>query len=464
MDDNTSNEEAPHPDPEEEEVGNEVPNFEDDEVPDFGDDEVPDFGDDEVPDFGDDEVPDFGDVSIPGSDEEVQGEKGIVAGLFDKFFGSSWEMWIGSILLAVLSICLFVIKSPWGSSSGLVNWGDNLFGLMGTSFGNDATNIIDYRYAMLSVVMLLGALGSALLSKEFAVRVSPVPELGKGLLGGLLMGVGCVLGMGCTVGNFFSGLAALSGGAIVFVIGLVIGVFLAVKYLLWEMEEHPSWSSGRSWTYLQAKTTGTSFQPFLGAIVIILGGAIAFTYDSGTEKELMGFVLIGLLIGIVLQRSRWCIVRALRETFMTGDADPTVAIIAGVLVAMIGFTTIKVMRITSETSMVAANFWVPAIVGGIIFGLGMTIAGGCTVGATWRSGEGHVKLWLALIGIMIAGPLTAEYIKPGFLDILPASMNKQVFLPDHFTYSGSIVIMLTIFLLWYIFVNWNERTGKFTAL
>jgi len=124
-----SNEEAPEFDEEYEGVEDEVPDFGDDEVRDFGDDEVPDFGDDEVPDFDDevpdfgDEVPDFGDADIPGTQDDGPKDKGIVGGLFDKIFGSSWEMWIGSILLATLSICLFVIKSPWGSSGGLVNWG-----------------------------------------------------------------------------------------------------------------------------------------------------------------------------------------------------------------------------------------------------------------------------------------------------------------------------------------------------
>jgi uncharacterized membrane protein YedE/YeeE len=94
----------------------------------------------------------------------------------------------------------------------------------------------------------------------------------------------------------------------------------------------------------------------------------------------------------------------------------------------------------------------------------MTIAGGCTVGSSWRAGEGHVKLWLALIGIIIAGPLTAEYIKPTFLNMLPAWTKQQTFLPDYFTYLGAIIIMLLLLLLWYIFVKWNERTGKFSAM
>jgi len=397
------------------------------------------------------------------SDQSKKEEKGIFKELYDTFFAKSWEMWIGSILLAVLSICLFMIISPWGSSGGLLNWGQNFFSTLGLSLENSApiTAFLEYRYALLSLTMLLGALGAALLGKEFAIRIAPAGELVKGLFGGILMGIGCILGMGCTIGNFFSGWPALSAGAILFVLGLFIGVFIAVKYLLWEMEKHPKISSGKSATFLQAKTKGMSLQPLAGLIVVIIGAIIAFTL---TDNILFGFALIGLFIGIILQRSRWCIVRALREPFLTGDAEPAMAIIAGLTVGLLGFTLIKILGLGSEMSMVGSNFWIPAIIGGSIFGFGMTIAGGCTVGSTWRAGEGHVKLWLALIGIVITAPLTAEYIQPAFMSILPESVKQAVFLPDYFTYFGAIIIMLLILLLWYVFVKWNERTGKLSAM
>ena len=407
-------------------------------------------------------------------------EKGIFRELYDTLFAQSWKLWTGSIILAMLSICLFMIASPWGSSGGILNWGQNLFSGLGLSLDNSAptgiTFLLENKYAVLSIVVIIGALASALLGKEFAIRVAPGGELAKGLFGGLLMGIGCIIGFGCTIGNFFSGWAALSGGAIIFVMGLAIGVFFAVKYLLWEMEKHPKMSSGKSSTFLQAKTKGTSLQPLAGLIIILIGLALAFTFNDAT---LFGFALIGLFIGMILQRSRWCIVRALREPFMTGDAEPAVAIIAGLEIGLLGFTVIKILSIGSpasislwgtewarhvEMSMVASNFWMPAIIGGIIFGFGMTIAGGCTIGASWRAGEGHVKLWLALIGIIIAAPLTLEYIRPAFLNILPTWMKQQIFLPDYFTYLGSVIIMLLILLLWYIFVKWNERTGKFSAM
>jgi uncharacterized membrane protein YedE/YeeE len=399
------------------------------------------------------------------SDKAKTEEKGIFRELYDTFFAHSWKMWIGSIVLAMLSICLFIISSPWGSSGGILNWGQNLFSSIGLSLKNSApsgvTPILENKYAILSIVALMGAFGAALLGKEFAIRVAPVGELFKGLSGGLLMGVGCVIGMGCTIGNFFSGWAALSGGAIIFVVGLVIGVFFAVKYLLWEMEKHPKMSTGKSATFLQATTKRTSLQPLAGIIIVFIGIAFAFTF---TDNILFGFAFLGLFIGMVLQRSRWCVVRALREPFMTGDAESATAIIAGLLVGILGFTVIKIMGIGGEMTMVASNFWMPAIVGGIIFGFGMTIAGGCTIGSTWRAGEGHVKLWLALIGIFIAGPLTAEYIQPTFLNMLPAGLKQTLFLPNTYTYMGAIVIMLLILLIWYVFVKWNERTGRFSAM
>jgi len=436
-----------------------------DEVP--ADEETPEDLPEDIESEIEDEEEDEEEEEEDEEDEDEEPEVGIFNGLYNKFFANSWEMWVGSIILAILSIGLFMIKSPWGSSGGLLNLGQNLFHLIGMPFDESApsgvTDFWDSRYGMLSIMMLIGAFASALLGKEFAVRISPIGELVKGLIGGLLMGVGCVLAMGCTVGGFFTGWAAMSGGALIFVVGLVIGVFIAVRYLIWEMMKFPNISSGKSWTFLQPKSEGPSLHPFVGAIVLVVGAAIALIYDVGVENVLIGFVLIGLLIGVVLQRSRWCIVRAVREPFMTGDADPAVAIIAGILVGLFGFTIIKIMGIAPELTMVGANFFVPALVGGLIFGFGMTVAGGCTVGSTWRAGEGHVKLWFALLGIVIAAPLTAEFIKPAFLDVLPATVQKQVFLPEYFGYPGSVFIMVLILLLWYLFVQWNERTGKLSA-
>jgi uncharacterized protein len=401
---------------------------------------------------------------------EPVSEQGGIKHLLRLMFGKSWPMWIGGILLGVGNICLFIVLNPWGASGGILNWGQNIFNSIGIiSFGSaeaalPAVNA--HPYAILCFLMLLGAFIAALMSKEFAFRIPPIGENVKGFIGGILMGIGAIIGLSCTIGGFFSGWAALSLGAIVFTVGLVIGTFVALKYLLFEMEKFPKISSGKSVSLLSAATNRKSIQPLIGIIALVLGLVIAYNLGKGGNKVLVSYVLLGLFFGFVCQRSRFCIVRALREPFMTGESSAPIGLMAGILVSMFGFTFIKFMSsgTPKEMAWVFPHFWLPAIIGGIIFGLGMTLAGGCVVGSLWRAGEGQVKLWASLVGITIAMPLTSKYIAAPFFKALSPGLKQQVYLPQKIGYGWTILLFLFIILLWYLFVKWNEKTGKFSAL
>ncbi|MCD4702176.1 MAG: YeeE/YedE family protein [Candidatus Aegiribacteria sp.] len=388
-------------------------------------------------------------------------KKGSLRELYDIFFSKTWPMWVGGILLGVGNICLFIVLKPWGASGGVKNWGDNLFNAMGGEFSNmGAINL--FPYSVLCILLIMGSFAGALFSKQFALRFPPVGELFKGLFGGLFMGLGAVVGVSCTIGGFFSGWPALSLGAVVFTVGLVIGTWFAVKYLLFEVNKFPKLSSGKTLSILAAGKGKGSWQPILGAVVVIIGLIIAFRY-TGSSSVLAWYASIGLFFGLVCQRSRFCVVRALREPFMSGSSAPALAVMAGILVSMFGFVVLKFMGIRGEMLWVWPHFWVPAIVGGTIFGFGMTIAGGCTVGSLWRAGEGHIKLWASIIGMIVAMPLTAKFIKPAFFDALPDSMKQMYFLPEKIGYGPAVGIFLLLILIWYLFVKWNERTGKFSA-
>ena len=176
-------------------------------------------------------------------------------------------------------------------------------------------------------------------------------------------------------------------------------------------------------------------------------------------------------MGLICQRSRFCIVKAFRDPFMTGESDGSVGVMAGLLITLVGFTAIKFFGIgvgetsirAREMSWVFGQFWLRGLIGGFIFGLGMTVAGGCAVGTLWRVGEGQVKLWMAALGFLLISPLSKKFIVPAIVDALPHSMKFKNYLPDYFGYAGAVLIVLFIILIWYVFVKWNERTGKFSA-
>jgi len=71
---------------------------------------------------------------------------------------------------------------------------------------------------------------------------------------------------------------------------------------------------------------------------------------------------------------------------------------------------------------------------------------------------------MAALGIVVMTPVSRLFIVPFVRGILPKSMQEMVFLPDILGYTGAVVLMLLFLLLWYIFVKWNEKTGKFSAL
>jgi hypothetical protein len=401
---------------------------------------------------------------------ESSKEPNVLTQLFNTFFGKHWPVWVGGIVLGFLNVLLFAIKSPWGASGGIDNWGANLLTKLGLLHIESVTPTKLSLYGMLCLLIIFGSFAGALFSKEFALRIPPRGELIKGLIGGGLMAIGATVGIGCTIGAFFSGVPALSGGAIVFTIGLFIGVIIALKYLLWEMEKFPKWSTGKSYTLLAASPNKGKWQVILAWIVVIGVGVVAWIY-SKDNKTMTWFIIIGGLMGMISQRSRFCIVKAFRDPFMSGESHGAVGVMAGLLVGLVGFTAIKIFGIGAgelslrarEMTWVFPHFWVRGAIGGLVFGIGMTIAGGCAVGTLWRVGEGQVKLWMSAIGFLLVSPISKLFIVPSVEKMLPQSMAFKCFLPDYLGYAGAFLLVIAIILVWYIFVKWNEKTGKFSA-
>lgn len=398
--------------------------------------------------------------------------KGEMQQLLGMFFEKTWPMWVGGVLLGMLNICLFMVRSPWGGSGGYLNWGQNIYKLLGIFDLQKVKSFSQHPYAVLCFVVLTGAFSGALLSREFGIRIPPIGEIIKGLIGGALMAIGATMGIGCTIGAFFSGWPALSGGALVLTLGLTIGTYAALRYLLWEMEHLPGFSMGKSATLLPGTGKYGVWQPILGVMVII-ATIILGCKVYGSNDVMLWFVIIGFMMGMICQRSRFCIVRALREPFMTGESEAPVGVMAGLVVGIFGFTLIKYLGLGTATAeeartlamtWVFPHFWLRALIGGMIFGVGMTISGGCAIGTLWRAGEGHVKLWASAIAFTLVAPISKIFIVPAFQKALPVWAQQKVFLPDLFGYGGAVAIMLFILLLWYLFVKWNERTGKFSAI
>lgn len=104
--------------------------------------------------------------------------------------------------------------------------------------------------------------------------------------------------------------------------------------------------------------------------------------------------VVGIGLGVFLQKGRFCFVHAFRDLFAFKDTRVTKGVLAATVLTMVFWS------IAYELGFYQ-SFWVPGwgftgLVGGFIFGIGMTYAGGCASGTLYRAGQGYLHFWLTL--------------------------------------------------------------------
>jgi uncharacterized membrane protein YedE/YeeE len=133
------------------------------------------------------------------------------------------------------------------------------------------------------------------------------------------------------------------------------------------------------------------------------------------EPVTFGFIvsalLVGLIFGFVLQRGRFCMNTAFRDTIFVKDFTMFHAYLIAVSIMIVGSNVLNDLHIID---LKAQSFYPMAnIIGGFIFGLGMVLAGGCGSGIIYRVGEGQLASWFAVFGFFLGiGATTDGVLKP----------------------------------------------------
>ena len=379
---------------------------------------------------------------------------------YERVFGRSWPVIPSALVIAALSVFLFAFDRPWTASDGLRNWGDWLLQSLGFAIQADLLPPHLYSGSVLNFGLLTGGLATALLSREFAIRTAPLNEIIKGSLGGLLMGWGAMLAFGCNIGGFFSALSALSASGAGMMAGLSIGAFVGARYLIRENLKSikagrlPFPSACEAAPRPAAATAAFRLQPLTGMFVLGIVLCAGIFYHHLGHARLAVFLYFGFAFGVVFQRSRFCLVHAFREPFLSGAGEHARAAALALMFAMIGSAVLKAMDLKDAVEWVFPSFWLGALCGGILFGVGMVLAGGCGAGSIWRAGEGHVKLWVALFFFAAGTSTMRQWL---VRTELIRQLGDAVFLPDITGWSGAVWGVVVLMIIWYLLSSWNEQ-------
>lgn len=151
---------------------------------------------------------------------------------------------------------------------------------------------------------------------------------------------------------------------------------------------------------------------------------------------------VGLAAGFAMHRSDFCIAGAFRDVFLFGSTFMLKMTGIAVLAAM---ALIEALRVTGIAPSVAGGPpTLGNLPGGIIFGFGMVLAGGCAVGILYKTGAGNASALAALAGAVTGSGLYAE-LHPALLPFTTGALGtKATTLPQLLELSPALPAGLTV--------------------
>lgn len=379
-------------------------------------------------------------------------------------FRDHWHPMTAVVILGMLSAAYFgMLQTVWAVTGEFTRWGGHFLQLLGYDTGKMGYfAIIKLKGLPWNRVdgwvvfgMFGGALIAALLGGNFKFRV-PVQRrrLIQGLLGGIIAGFGTRLAMGCNLAAMFTGIPQFTLHAWLFTLATIAGTYLGLKVSLMPffLGKPVILPGGR----VAAAKPVKSRQPVIGWVLAaaVLGWA-ALAWQSGSGKLVLAG-LFGLAFGAVIERGQICFTSAFRDLWLVGRATVTKAIIAGMAVQSLGTLYFIMQGVPAKVMWAGAG----AVLGGLLFGFGIVIAGGCETGWMYRAMEGQLNFWVVGLGNVIGATGLAVGWDKGIFTTLVAPYPK-VDLVKILGPWGALAATFAGLALIYAWARWREARHKY---
>lgn len=383
----------------------------------------------------------------------------------NQFFIKFWSPFAAVIAAGILSTYFFGLTgSLWAVTGEFTRWGGHVLQWFGAEpetweyfkiIGLQGTPL-DRVGGVMIIGMFGGCLAAVLWANNMKLRMpSSKKRIAQALIGGIIAGFGARMAMGCNLAAFFTGIPQFTLHAWIFAFTAAAGTYIGAKITLLPFFR----SSARVKPGGLRKVTKVNIHQVqhrfrLGWVVFAVMIAGSFYMMSRSTKLGMA-MFMGIIFGLLIERAQICFTSAFRDMWITGRTHMAKAIILGMAVSVIGIYSYVQLGMTPKTLWAGPN----VVIGGLLFGIGIVIAGGCETGWMYRALEGQVHFWWVGLGNIVGATILAYYWD-GLAEPLATSWDK-VNLLDVFGPLGALgVTYLLLGLSFVLILLWERHFFK----
>ncbi len=251
--------------------------------------------------------------------------------------------------------------------------------------------------------MLLGAFGIAVIKKEFRPTGGSAPAtrflLGMAVMVGALIFLGCPLRMVIRLGG--GDLNALVG-----LVGFVGGILVGVLAL------NNGFSLKRA--YPQSRFEGLLLPAV--SLVLLIGAAVVpqlFNASAEGPGSMHAPILIalaaGLIVGVLAQRSRLCMVANVRDAVMFKDFKMLWGSVAMLVAVLAGNLILGKFKLGFLEQPIAHTDGLWNFLGMAIVGWGSVLLGGCPLRQVTLAGEGSTDSGITVLGFIAGAAVSHNF-------------------------------------------------------
>jgi len=386
---------------------------------------------------------------------------------YDHVIAGFWNQLFTIVALGVFSALYFgSLGVAWAVTGEFTRWGAHFLQFIGWDVSSYSyLKLINFTGTPLTRIdgvmvigMFAGAFISALLGQNVKIRIPTSRRIIQAILGGIIAGFGTRLAMGCNLAALFTGIPQFSFHAWLFTLGTIVGTYYGVKLSI-----HPL-IMGKP-KLIAVEEVGKTIenpgyyriQPYLGMIALVVFIYGLLNLGSGNYPvNLLLAIIFGFGFGFLIQKGQICFTSAFRDLWLIGRANTAKALVWGMVVQTL------ITAVFLAKGMPPKVIWWAgpgALLGGVLFGIGIVIAGGCETGWMYRAMEGQMQFWFVGLGNVIGATILTIGWDQGVFALLVEPFPK-IDLAKNFGYAGAISMTMAMLFAIYLWADWRQTSKR----